>query len=242
MFPVSLMTRVLAINGSARMEKGHTAKMLAAYLQGMEEAGASTEIVYAKRLKIRPCMGDFQCWFEKVGECIYSDDMQEVVFPKMREADILVLAIPIYFPFPGEMQNLLNRMMPLVEPILGFQDGRTRAKFHDNVNISKIALISTGGWWEKENLSAVVKFAEDFARDASIEFAGSVLRPHAFWMEEEKEMAREVLNATKQTGFQLVKEGRMATELLDIISQPLISEEKLRDWYNAAYERAKQGL
>jgi len=242
LFLVSLMTRVLAINGSARMEKGQTAKMLAVFLQGMEEAGASTDIIYAKRLKIRPCVGNFQCWFEKVGECIYSDDMQEVVFPKMREADILVLAIPVYFPFPGEMQNLLNRLMPLVEPILEFRNGRTRAKFHDNVNISKIALVSTGGWWEKDNLSAIVKFAEDFARDASIEFAGSVLRPHAFWMSEEEEKEREVLDATKRAGFQLVKEGRMTAELLDIISQPLVSENELREWYNAAYGRAKKGL
>ncbi len=234
------MTRVLAINGSARMEKGYTAKMLAAFLQGMEEAGASTQTIYAKRLTIRPCMGDFQCWFEKVGECIYSDDMQEVVFPKMREADILVLAIPIYFPFPGEIQNLLNRLMPLVEPILEFRGGRTRAKFHDTVNISKVALVSTGGWWEKENLSAIVKFAEDFADGASIEFAGSVLRPHAFWMAEEKEKAKEVLDATMRAGFQLIKEGRMTAELLDIISQPLLSEEKLRKWYNTAYERARQ--
>jgi len=238
---VNLMTKVLAISGSARMEKGHTAKMLAAYLQGMEEAGASTEIVYAKRLKIRPCSGDFQCWFEKVGECIHSDDMQEVLFPKMREADILVLAIPTYAPLPGAMQNLLNRMMPLVEPILEFQDGRTRAKFHDNVNISKIALVSTGGWWEKENLGTVVKVAEDLADGASVEFAGSVLRPHAFWMEREEEKAKEVLDATKRAGFQLVKEGRMTAELLDIISQPLISEEELREWYNAYYERARQG-
>ncbi|MFW9943612.1 MAG: flavodoxin family protein [Candidatus Sifarchaeia archaeon] len=236
------MTRVLAINGSASMEKGHTAKMLAAYLQGMEEAGASTETVYAKRLKIRACSGDFQCWFEKVGECIHSDDMQEVVFPKMREANILVLAIPVYFPFPGEMQNLLNRLMPLVEPILEFRDGRTRAKFHDNINISKVALVSTGGWWEKENLSTIVKFVEDFAGDASIEFAGSVLRPHAFWMAEEEEKAEEVLDATKRAGYQLVKEGKMAAELLDTISQPLVPEKELRDWYNLAYEKARRGL
>lgn len=234
------MTKVLAINGSAKMEKGHTATILAAYLEGMEEAGASTEIVYAKRLKIRPCLGDFQCWFEKVGECIHSDDMQEVLFPKLREADVLVLAVPVYLPLPGEMQNLLNRLMPICEPILEFRNGRTRAKFHDDVNISKVALVSVGGWWEKENLSTVIKIAEEIADNTSVEFVGSVLRPHAFWMSREEEKAREVLDATKQAGFQLVKEGKMAAELLDTISQPLVPEEELREWYNAAYERARQ--
>ncbi|MHA2432622.1 MAG: flavodoxin family protein [Candidatus Thorarchaeota archaeon] len=235
------MTKVLAINGSASMEKGNTAKILAAYLEGMEEAGASTEIVYAKRLKIRPCTGDFQCWFEKVGECIHSDDMQEVLFPKMREADILVLAIPVYLPLPGEMQNLLNRLMPICEQILEFRDGRTRAKFHHDVNISKIVLVSVGGWWEKDNLSTVVRIAEEIADNTSIEFVGSVLRPHAFWMAKEEEKAKQVLDATRQAGFQLIKEGKMPSELLAIISQPLVSEEELRQYYNAAYERARLG-
>ena len=70
------MTKVIAINGSARMEKGNTELVLSSFLDGMREAGASVEVVYAKKLKIRPCIGDFQCWYEKVGECIHSDDMR----------------------------------------------------------------------------------------------------------------------------------------------------------------------
>lgn len=240
MSKVQRMTKVLAINGSGRMEKGYTAKILAAYLEGMEDAGASVETIYAKRLKIRPCNGDFQCWFEKVGECMHSDDMLRML-PKLREANILVLAMPAYLPLPGEMQNLLNRLMPIVEPILEFREGRTRAKFHDNVNISKIALVSTGGWWEKDNLHTVVRVAKEVAEDCSIDFAGAVLRPHAFWMATEEEKAKEVLAATKQVGYQLINDGRMSAELLDTISQPLVAEEELRQWYNNMYEKARQG-
>jgi multimeric flavodoxin WrbA len=221
------------------MEKGHTQKILTSFLEGMEKADATVETIFAKRYKIRPCLGDFQCWFEKVGQCIQNDDMEKL-YPMLREADILVLAIPIYFPLPGEIQNLLNRLMPLVEPILEFRDGRTRAKFHDDVKISKIVLVSTGGWWEKENMKILVDFAEHMARDASVEFSGSLLRPHAFLMEKYKEKADEILNAAKNAGTQLIKEGKISQDTLDIISQPLQSEKELRDWYNNVYQKAKE--
>lgn len=233
------MTTVLAINGSARMEKGYTHKVLTAFLDGMVEANAKVETVFAKRLKIRPCLGDFQCWFDKVGKCIQKDDMEQLL-QKMRGADILVLAIPVYLPLPGEMQNLLNRLMPIVEPMLEFHEGRTRAKFHDDVKISKIVLVSVGGWWEKENLDTVVRIAKDIARDANVEFSGAILRPHAFLMADYKEKAEEILNATKNAGAQLIKEEKMSQDTLEVISQPLQSEKDLRDWYNRMYQKAKE--
>jgi len=233
------MTRIFAINGSARMEKGYTHKMLTAFLEGMKEANAEVESVFAKRLKIRPCLGDFQCWYDKVGECIQTDDM-ESLYPKLREADILVLATPVYLPLPGEMQNLLNRLMPIVEPILEFKEGRTRAKFHDDVKISKIVLIAIGGWWEKGNLDTVVRIAEEIAEKASVKFSGAVLRPHAFLMNESKEKEEEILSAVKSAGVQLVRDGKISSDTLETISQPLISEEELREMYNKMYQRAKE--
>ncbi|MFW9793028.1 MAG: flavodoxin family protein, partial [Candidatus Thorarchaeota archaeon] len=228
------MTKVLAINGSARMEKGHTHRILTSFLEGMEEADATVEAIFAKRFKIRPCLGDFDCWYEKVGKCIQNDDMEKL-YPKFRDADILVLAIPIYFPIPGEMQNLLNRLMPLIEPILEFRDGRTRAKFHDDVKISKIVLVSTGGWWEKENMELLVNFVDHMAKDASVEFSGAVLRPHASLMNKYKETAEEILSAVKDAGTQLVRTGKMSEETLETISKPLQSEKELRDYYNKEY-------
>jgi putative NADPH-quinone reductase len=233
------MTRVLAINGSARMEKGYTKKLLNAFLEGMKEADATIDLVYAKRLKIRPCLGDFQCWYEKVGECIQTDDMQDL-YVKLRGADILVLAIPVYLPLPGEMQNLLNRLMPIVEPILEYRDGRTRARFHDNVRISKIVAVTVGGWWEKANADTVVRIVEEIAKNVGVEFSGALLRPHAFLLSENEEKAKEVLDAARSAGAQLVREGKMSADSLEIVSQPLISEEDLRERYNKMYHKAKK--
>jgi len=213
--------------------------MLTAFLEGMKEAHAKVETVYAKRLKIRPCTGSFHCWYTKVGECIHSDDMDSLL-PKLREADVLILATPVFLPLPSGIQNFLNRLMPIIEPVLEFREGRTHAKFHDNVKISKIVLISVGGWWEIGNFDKVVRIAEDVAKGVDVEFSGAILRPHASLMNENKEKGEAVLRATKSAGFQLVREGKISSDTLETISQPLISEIEFRERYNKMYQTAKE--
>jgi len=230
------MIKVVAINGSPRTEKGNTAMILAPFIQGMTDAGADVELFYAKRLNVKPCTGEMDCWYGKPGECIHKDDMQ-LLYPKLRAAEILVLATPVYIPLPGEMQNIINRLCPLIEPFLETRKGRTRARFREDVQIRRIALVSTSGWWEKGNFETVVRIVEELAKDAAAEFAGAVLRPHAFLMKQEKELTKDgeaILNAVKRAGYKLVKEGRMDEETLETISRPLISQEELRRRYNQA--------
>jgi len=227
--------KVIAINGSPRMEKGYTALLLDSFIHGMMDTGSEVELFYARRLKVKPCTcGEMYCWFKKAGECCIKDDMQ-LLYPKLREADILVLATPVYIPLPGEMQNFINRLCPLINPILENREGRTRARFHKQVKIRKIVLVSTGGWWEKANFEAVVHITEELAKNASVEFAGAVLRPHAFLMKEKGKLTKDgeaVLNAVKRVGYELIKEDKMNNETLEAISRPLISEEEFRRRYN----------
>jgi len=234
------MIKVVAINGSPRMDKGNTAMILAPFIQGMTDAGSDVELLYTRRLKVKPCTcSEMFCWYSEPGECCIKDDMQ-LVYPKLREADILVLATPVYIPLPGDMQIIINRLCPLIEPFLETRKGRTRARFHDNVKIRKIMLVSTGGWWEKENFGTVVRIVEELAEDASVEFAGAVLRPHAFLMKKEEELTKDgkaVVSAVRRAGYELIKEGGMNRETLETVSHPLISEEELRHRYNKALEK-----
>jgi len=229
------MSRAVAINGSPRMEKGYTAMVLTPFIQGMLDAGSDVELFYASRLKVKPCAcGEMYCWYKKPGECCIKDDMQ-LLYPKLREADILILATPVYIPLPGGMQDIINRLCPLIKPFLEIREGRTRARFHEEVGIRKIVLVSTGGWREKGNFGTVVRIAEEFAGDASVEFAGAVLRPHAFLMKEEGQLTEEgevVLNAARRAGYELVNDGVMSKETLEATSRPLISEDELRRIYN----------
>jgi hypothetical protein len=233
------MTRVLAVSGSLRKGEGATTRILAPFLEGMKGEGASVELVYVKDCKIEPCRGEFHCWYTKPGECIIKDGMQEL-YRKLRASDIFVITTPVYIPLPGEMQNFINRLCPLIEPVLSFREGRTRARIHGDYNIRKIALVASGDWWEKENCGTVLRICEELAKDMSVEFSGALLRPHACLMEEQEAKAREIAMAARKAGAQLVRKGRISPGLLEAVSQPLIAEEALRERYNRSYLRAKE--
>jgi multimeric flavodoxin WrbA len=177
---------------------------------------------------VKACDGDFYCWQNKPGECYIDDDMQ-LLYPKLCQADILVLATPVYVPLLGEMQNVMNRMVPLMDPVLELRNGRTRARLRDGVNISKIVLVSSSGWWEMGNFGILLRIVEELAKDMKVEFSAALLRPHSPYLSKNKEKAEEVFEAAKQAGYQLIKEGTIANNFLKVISQPLISKEK---WWN----------
>lgn len=230
------MPRVVAINGSPVMEKGNTAPLLSAFVEGMTAAGADVQVVYATRLNVKPCTGEMHCWYRRPGECYIKDSMQDL-YPLVREAELLVLATPVYLPLPGEMQNLMNRLVPLFEPQLHFREGRTRGHFRQHVAIRQIALVSTGAWWEVENMGTVLRIVQEIAADAGVPFAGALLRPHAFLMKQGGEWTvdgRAVLDAARRAGRELIAEGHIQEDTLEAISRPLIAEEELRRWYNAA--------
>lgn len=221
------MIKAVAINGSPRKDKGNTAFLLTPFIQGMTEGGSEVELYYTSRMKIKPCScGMLNCWNSTPGECSIQDDMQNL-YPVLKAADILILATPVYSPLPGDMQNFLNRLVPLMQPKLVRREGRTRAQAREGVMVKKIALVAVSGWWEIENLDTVLRIARELAEDISIEFAGGMLRPHSSYMRNNGETTKEgaaVLEAAKQAGYELATEGFMHPETLLTVSRPLISE------------------
>jgi multimeric flavodoxin WrbA len=222
------MARVLAINGSPRVDKGNTALLLNSFLQGITESGGMVDLYYTSQLEIKPCScGKLYCWNNNPGECCFKDDM-ELLYPKLKAADILVLATPVYIPLPGEMQDFINRLCPLLDPTLVERNGRTRARLRDDVKIRKFVLVATSGWWEIENMDTVVRIVTELAEDASTEFAGALLRPHASEMQRQGTVTvdgQSVLDAAKQAGKELMVQGRMHPETLQLVSRPLVSRD-----------------
>ena len=112
--------KILAVNGSPRGPRGNTDCVLQPFLEGAREAGAETETVYLKDKQINTCLGCFTCWTKTPGVCVHKDDMPELL-DKLREADIVVHATPLYVftkdrheqrlaeRFPGVFDVLLRR-------------------------------------------------------------------------------------------------------------------------------------
>jgi multimeric flavodoxin WrbA len=231
--------KVAVINGSPKKSKGYTSKILEPLIEGMREATAEVNLLYASKLKIKPCNGEFHCWYKKPGECILKDDMQSIL-KLLTDSDILILATPMYIPLPGDMQNLINRLCPLFEPILENRNGRTRAKFHDHVRIKKIILVATGGWWELGNLDTLKRIVEEIAADSSVEFGGAILRPHAFIMDSYPDDKKIIISTLRRAGCQLINECKISPDKLNLISKPLISFEDYLKKETDHYLRVKK--
>jgi multimeric flavodoxin WrbA len=85
--------KVLGIFASPRKE-GNTELLLEELLKGAEKEGASVERLYLRDFTITPCKECHGC--DNTGSCVILDDMEKI-YPKLLEADAVVLASPIFF-------------------------------------------------------------------------------------------------------------------------------------------------
>ncbi|MCG8618354.1 MAG: flavodoxin family protein, partial [Desulfobacterales bacterium] len=85
---------VLGIQGSPR-KNGNCEYLLSAFLKECETRGARTETIRPHNLDIGPCKELIVC--EKKGFCPIRDQMEELGYEKIRQADVVVLASPVFF-------------------------------------------------------------------------------------------------------------------------------------------------
>lgn len=89
------MTKVLVISGTPRLH-GNSNTLADQVIAGARAAGADVEKVRLADLRIDPCDACDACQSSREAPCILGDDMIGL-YPKVQQADVLVLASPIYF-------------------------------------------------------------------------------------------------------------------------------------------------
>ena len=85
--------KVLGIYGSPR-KGGNTDILLDEALKGAAAEGAEVISIRCCELNLAGCLECSGC--DNTGECIQDDDMQ-LVYPKLLESDVIILASPIFF-------------------------------------------------------------------------------------------------------------------------------------------------
>ncbi len=103
------------LNGSPRPD-GNTKKMTEAFRKGAESAGNTVTVIDVCRKKIGGCLACEYCHTEGRGSCIQKDDMQQV-YDLLRQADMLVLASPIYYHgLSGQLKCAIDRFYSAAYP------------------------------------------------------------------------------------------------------------------------------
>ena len=98
---------VLILSGSPR--KGGNSDLLCdQFARGATEAGHNVEKIRVVEKNIHPCIACYHCR-DHGGECVFKDDMAQVL-QKIIDADVLVLASPVYFySIDAQLKALIDR-------------------------------------------------------------------------------------------------------------------------------------
>lgn len=240
------MMKVVAINSSPRMEKGNTALILDPFLEGMKEAGAEVELFYTSNLDVKPCLGCFGCWVKTPGRCVQRDDM-DWLLPKMNEADLWVFATPLYVDgVTGPLKGLMDRILPRVQPFFEIRKGRCRHPLREGAKAGKLVLVSNCGFWEMDNFDPLLVHMRALCENASLDFAGALLRPHGEALQEMAEQGApfvgEVFQAARKAGREIVEKGSIEEETLRTVGQELMPKEAYSQMANTYFQESLEAL
>ena len=148
---------ILIFSGSPR-KGGNTEFLAEAFAKGAT-TNHHVEIVSVRDYKVNPCLGCNAC-FKTNGVCAQKDDMS-VIYEKMCQADMLVIASPVYFyGISAQLKAVIDRFH---NPI------------RDTFHIKKMALLLVGAASLPDLFDAILTEYHLCLRFFNIEDAGKVL-------------------------------------------------------------------
>lgn len=107
--------KIAVLNGSPR-PMGRTAALVEAFREGAESRGHEVVVLPVGNMKIGGCKGCEYCHTTGNKTCVQKDDMA-LVYPLLAEAEMLVLASPVYyFGLTGQMQCAVSRFYAVGTP------------------------------------------------------------------------------------------------------------------------------
>jgi len=107
--------KVVIVMGSPR-KNGNSATLAHRVAEGARAAGADVESFYLHEMDIKPCTACDVCREDTATDCNIDDDMQNL-YPKLRQADALVIASPIYwFTVAAQTKLFMDRCYALGGP------------------------------------------------------------------------------------------------------------------------------
>lgn len=151
------MKKVLIISSSLRT-KSNSEILADEFARGAADAGHEVEKITLKDKEIHFCKGCLIC--QKTHRCIIDDNAPAIV-EKMRHADVIAFASPIYYyEICGQLKTLLDRTNPLYSSDYRFRDiYLLTCAAEDDRHVPERAVSGFTGWtdcFEKARLAGAV--------------------------------------------------------------------------------------
>ncbi len=105
---------IIILNGSPR-KSGNTSALTAAFKKGAEESGNTVTEFFLDSMNIHGCKGCFCGGKNPDSPCVQKDDMDKI-YSAYKEADIVVLATPLYYwTISGQLKCAFDRLFAVAE-------------------------------------------------------------------------------------------------------------------------------
>ena len=148
------MKRILVVMGGGR-PKGNTAQLVDAFARGAEEAGHSVEKVSLLKTEVKGCLGCNACRYGK--PCVQKDGFNELA-PKIKQADLIVFASPLYFwTISSKLKAFIERFYCIAE-----EDPEPPYGRYEKYPVKDSALLMTSAddfFWTFEQAVSYYQFA-----------------------------------------------------------------------------------
>ena len=102
------MSKIIVLVGS--MRKGGNTELLAQAFADGAGKNNEVEIISVVDYKINPCIGCNSCFKREGNKCFQNDNMNSI-YDKLKAADIVVIASPVYFyGISAELKAIIDRL------------------------------------------------------------------------------------------------------------------------------------
>lgn len=106
--------KIIVLNGSPR-RNGNTSALVDAFTRGAEDAGNTVTSFLLHDMEIRGCKGCWNGGKNPDRPCTIQDDMDKI-YPAYQEADVVVLASPLYYwTISGQLKTAFDRLFAVAE-------------------------------------------------------------------------------------------------------------------------------
>jgi len=227
------LKKVVALSCSAKTEQAGaeslSEKFLHTFLEGFSPE--QLRIFYPYKMNIAYCKACLECWVKTPGVCSIDDDMAEIN-EALQEADLIILATPIYFMgFSAKLKTVIERTFSGFN-LLTSLDREGQCRHEPRKQKERLALlISTCSYPELNTFDAAKAYFTALCKNCYWENAGEIVIPSSA-MGVLPGFYDAKLAAVKDAGTEMAKSNAISAETWKKICADQIDSQKYQETVN----------
>lgn len=218
--------KIAVINGSPKGKESNTNRISESFLKGAQESGAETVTVFLAEKEITPCKGCHICWTRGPGQCVISDDMQQIL-SVLGNADVIVFASPVYF---ANISGLLKTFMDRMTMIGGPQTASAAIAENQRIeasgtNVPQLMMISSCGLPDRSEFDVTSLWINRVAKKMNMPLIGEIYvtngKAFSLPLVTASSIQSDYLHLVEQAGKEIAIDKIISDRTKNLLEQPL---------------------